>query len=188
MFTERLPTMIREVWQPVLWLLGGELLAQLYLRSPVWAEWFVAPRPFYPPQGVILAALLLTQRRYWAPLIAVHYVLMVVSGLAFLNVPLWYLLSVNVANVIEPLLGVVLFRRWVPGPTRFASLTSVAVLVGSTTLAALIGATWAATIRMGIGASFEQAWTTWFLGDVLASIVFAPTIVLWATARRDQLA
>jgi len=58
---------------------------------------------------------------------------------------------------------------------REVGLYVICVAVGS-----VIGATWGATSRAVAGNAFWPAFEGWFLGDVLASLVLAPTILLIA--------
>jgi signal transduction histidine kinase/integral membrane sensor domain MASE1 len=149
--------------------------------------WEVAPLPFFPPQAIILSVLLLTPARRWWIILAVYYVMQVVQGITLGGLPLWYSLLSNGANVLEPLVGAALFRRFVPQSAQFTNLEVVAVYFACVTLASVLGASWGAASRVLAGAPFWQSWQGWFLADVLASLVLAPMIILWATAGHERL-
>src|SRR5262249_34677151 len=80
------------------------------------------------------------------------------------------------------LVGAALFRRLVPQFTQFTRLGEASIYVGCVVLASTIGATWGAAARALQGFPFWTSWPGWFLSDVLASLVLAATIVLWASA------
>jgi len=147
---------------------------------------FVAPVPLFLPQAVILSALLLTPpRRWWLPLV-VYSVYLLVHALLRGN-PLWHAAGVNVADLIEPLVGAILIRALVPGSAEFSRLTSVSAYVACVTVGAILSATWASTVRIFLGAAYWDSWSTWFLSDVLSSLAVAPLILLWARAGRSGL-
>jgi two-component system, LuxR family, sensor kinase FixL len=173
--------------RPLLWLLIGVSLSHAYVNGLLFPDhWTVAPLPLFAPQAVVLSVLVLTQTRLWWLLLFTYYVVQVVVG-ALVGLPLWYGMLSNVANVLEPLVGAALYRRFAWRPVPFASIESVALYVGAVTLGALVGASWGATARMLAGASFMQSWAGWFLGDILASLALAPTIILWVAAGRKAL-
>src|SRR5262249_17464285 len=79
--------------------------------------------------------------------------------------------------------GAALFRRFVrDSPQQFAELRNVSIYVASVSVGSIVGATWGAGVRASVGFPFWESWPGWFLADVLASLVLAPTIVLWATS------
>jgi signal transduction histidine kinase/integral membrane sensor domain MASE1 len=179
---------LRRTLKIAFWLIVGLLLSYTYSNAAlVLPNWIEAPDPLFLPQAVILSVLLLTPTRRWWVFLTLYYVVQIVQGLLLASLPLWYASLSNVANVIEPLIGAALFRRFVPEPQQFTSLRAVAIYIGAVTLGSIVGATWGAASRALAGAPFQQSWPGWFLGDVLASLVLAPTIVLWVTAGRGAL-
>ena len=171
------------VIQPVIWLTLGLLASFVYLYGPAFAATDVTatprlPVPLFPSQAVILSVLLLTPRRWWPLYLLVYYALQVIQG-AIADLPLWYALVSNLANVLEPLLGALLLSRLSTLPPRFARLTDVGTYVGCVVAGSLVGASWGAATRAAAGYPFWQSWIGWFLADVLASLILAPTIVLW---------
>jgi signal transduction histidine kinase len=171
---------IRQELRPIVWLLVGQLTSFIYLFAASFE--MNIPLPLFPPQAVILSVLLLTSRRHWWLYLLIYYAIQVVQGMLS-SLPLPYYLSSNIGNVLEPLVGASLFRRFVPrSAQQFAQLRNVGIYVASVTLGSVVGATWGASIRAVVGFPFWESWPGWFLADVLASLVLAPTIVLWATS------
>jgi PAS domain S-box-containing protein len=173
---------------PLLWLVLGLLASYVYMQTALFSTVFFAyegpvpalPVPFFPPQAIILSVLLLTPpRRWWVYLLA-YYAMQVAQG-TWSGLPLWYTLLSNGANVVEPLVGASLFRRLNPTFTRFTRLREVGTYLGCVVLASMLGASWGAAARAMQGFPLWMSWQGWFIADVLASLVLAPTIVLWAS-------
>jgi PAS domain S-box-containing protein len=179
------------ILQPVVWLTVGLLLSWIYLYGPAFAlssitQTIQLPVPLFPSQAVILSVLLLTRRRWWWLYLGVYYALQVAQGLWY-GLPPAYTLISNIANVIEPLVGALLLSRFIELPPRFARLREVGIYVGCVIAASALGATWGAVTRAIDGHPLWPSWSGWFLADVLASLILAPTIVLWVHAGRDGL-
>jgi signal transduction histidine kinase len=180
----RLPDDLRDALLPVFWLLVGLLASFVYTYTASFPPPFSTislPHPLFPQQAVILTILLLTPLRRWWLYLLVYYVLQVVLG-ARGNLPLWYLLLSNVANVVEPLVGALLCRRFLSLPPRFARLREVGTYIACVMVASVAGATWGATSRVIAGFPFWMSWPGWFLADSLASLVLAPALILWVGA------
>ena len=173
---------------PTFWLLFGLFVSLAYghigfVFSVVLGD---LPYPFFPVQGVILAVLLMTPARHWGWYLALYYVIQVLDGLWLSPFPLqtWYVLVSNVANVLEPLVGALLLRRWMSLPPRFTHLREAVIYIGCVALASAVGAAWGSTTRVIAGFEFWPALRGWFLADVLASLVLTPTILLCADRAR----
>src|SRR5205085_12345925 len=101
----------------------------------------------------------------------------------FTRLPAWYLFASNLANVIEPLIGAILLRRFIALPPGFDSVREVSMYVACVAAASAIGASWGATTRMFAGFPAWPSLRGWFLADVLASLVLTPTILLGVSGR-----
>jgi signal transduction histidine kinase/DNA-binding response OmpR family regulator len=175
-----------QVGQPLVWLILGVLASYVYIYGPAF---FVPalhgvpplPVPLFLPQAVMLAVLLLTPRSRWWLYLLVYYVLQIVLG-ASTGLPVWYAAQTNVGNVLEPLVGAFLITRFLTLPLRFERLQDLGIYVACVVAASVVGATWGATVRLTAGREFWASWSGWFLADVLASLILAPAIVLWADA------
>jgi PAS domain S-box-containing protein len=165
---------------PGVWLLIGLLVSYEYTGalSPIFA--LTLPLPLFPQQAVILSVLLLTPVRTWWLYLLIYFVVQVADGV-WTGLPTRYALLSNVADVIEPLIGAALMRRYASLPPRFAQLREVGLYMASVSAAAAVGATIGAAVRWSSGFGFVVSWQSWFLADVIASLVLAPVIVIWAT-------
>ena len=88
-----------------------------------------------------------------------------------------------VANMIEALLGAILVLRFVQVPPRFDTLGQFTVYAVCVTCAAVIGATLGSASLLLTGRPYWPIWLAWFLGDVLATLLLAPTILLVVSGR-----
>ena len=178
----RVPAGFRDVLLPLLWLTLGLLASIAYL---VGAALIDVPAllivPVFPQQAVTLSVLLLTPPRRWWLYVLAAYIILVLTGL-WLGLPPWFVLLGNVASVLEPLVGALLVRRFMPLPPRFARLREVSAYAASVIAAAALGAALGAALRVALGSPYWPSWWAWFLSDALASLLLAPTILLWIEA------
>jgi signal transduction histidine kinase/integral membrane sensor domain MASE1 len=185
-FKLRLATELSDILRPALWLLVGLLASAAYLfgaqlvPSPVSLN---LPEPLYPPQAIVLAVLLLTPPRTWWFFLLEAYLFQVVVFLWMGYSPAPTLAG-HLANVVEALLGAILVRRFIAIPPRFDTVWQFTIYAVCVTVAALVGATLGAASLLLTGRPYWPTWLAWFLSDVLATLVLAPTIVLWVGSRR----
>ena len=142
--------------------------------SPVWA-----------PTGLAIAALLLVGLRAW-PAIALGAFIV-----NFVNTgSIAASLVIAVGNTLEALAGAWLTNRFARGRATFDStadvLRFVVIAAGASAIAASIGTATVIGDRLGTQADPAAIWLTWWLGDTVGAIVFAPMVVLWD--RRPLLA
>jgi PAS domain S-box-containing protein len=134
--------------------------------------------PFWFPDSVLLCALLISQPRNWwlyiAGTIPIRLFLFVPQ-----EMPVWALLGFFVNDSVKGLLSAWLLRRvsrpavWLESFREYLWYFLIAVLLGPT-LSASLGA----PLRGLIGDSFFwTAWSHWFLGDALASLLLTPSLV-----------
>jgi PAS domain S-box-containing protein len=143
----------------------------------------------WPAGGIALAALLLSKRSRWPPLLAGVFI----AGLAadlLAGRPLGNSLGFMTANVAESLTCALAMQR-LCGPdirfertTQLSALVFVAVFCNAAT--ALIGA---GTAALAARASFWGFWLTWWISDGLGLLLVTPLVVSWARAfrRLDEL-
>jgi signal transduction histidine kinase/integral membrane sensor domain MASE1 len=177
----RLPTDLASILWPAFWLFVGLLLSTFYLFGAALVPAPFSdnlPEPLYPPEAIVLAALLLTPARRWWLLLIEAYVFEVVVFLWMGYRPLPTLLG-HGANLIEPLVGALLVRRFMPTPPRFDTVRQVSLYTVSVSVASAVGATLGAATLLLAGRPYLPSWQAWFLGDVLANLLLAPTIMLW---------
>ena len=142
-----------------------------------------SPSALWPPNSILLAALLLLPtRQWWVALLGVlpaHFLGQLPSG-----VPVVMSVAFFLSNSCEALLGAFLIRRWIDGPLRFDSLKSAGVFV----LAAVVVAPFLSSFLDAgfvtlIGWQEESYWQVWrarLPSNALAALAIPPVIVLWA--------
>ena len=142
----------------------------------------------WPPNAILLAALLLTPPRIW-PFVLLgalpaHLLVELASG-----IPVPMVLSWFVSNSSEALIGAGLMRLVDPSPRldsfRRAANFLIAGVFLSTFLSSFIDAAFVAWNRFGT----EGYWGVWrarFLSNVLATLALVPVIVHASTARLDR--
>src|SRR6266853_1722647 len=142
-----------------------------------------SPSALWPPNSILLAALLLLPtRQWWVVLLGAlpaHLLVQLPSG-----VPVVMSLAFFLSNSCEALLGAFLIRRSIDGPLRFDSLKSAGVFV----LAAVVVAPFLSSFLDAgfvtlIGWQEESYWHVWrarLPSNALAALAIPPVIVLWA--------
>jgi PAS domain S-box-containing protein len=134
----------------------------------------------WPPTGLALAAMLLYGRRMW-PAVAVGAFLANLdnSGSAGLA------LAIASGNTLEALLGATLVGRWTGGVGALWRVAGVFRLAAAVSLAAVASATTGAIALVAGGFAQPdtvfEVWTTWWLGDAIGAVVYAPFLVFWLT-------
>ncbi len=142
-----------------------------------------SPSALWPPNSILLAALLLLPtRQWWVVLLGAlpaHLLVQLPRG-----VPVVMSLAFFLSNSCEALLGAFLIRRSIDGPLRFDSLKSAGVFV----LAAVVVAPFLSSFLDAgfvtlIGWQGESYWDVWrarLPSNALAALAIPPVIVLWA--------
>src|SRR6476646_8799719 len=142
-----------------------------------------SPSALWPPNSILLAALiLLPTRQWWVALLGAfpaHLLVQLPSA-----VPVVMSLAFFLSNSCEALLGAFLIRRSIDGPLRFDSLKSAAVFV----LAAVVVAPFLSsfldagfvTLTGWQKESYWQVWRARLPSNALAALAIPPVVVLWA--------
>ncbi|HEV8195148.1 MAG TPA: MASE1 domain-containing protein [Gemmatimonadales bacterium] len=138
----------------------------------------------WPPSGVMLGLLALSDRRNWPTLLA--------GGLAgsfasdLLNgYPTSTALAAALANIVEAL-AAAWFVTWRLGcPVKLSSLRGVLVFTGGAALLTNSVTAWlgAAMLHFGFGAPLGRSWFVWWVGDGLGMLIIAPTLLAWSDGR-----
>lgn len=154
-----------------IYLLAGKLglrLAFLHASAtPVWA-----------PTGIALAAFLLLGYRVWPPILIGAFLVNVTTlGTVATS------MGIAIGNTAEGLLGAYLVNRFAGGLGFFhraQDLFRFAVLAGmlSTTVSATLGVTSLALGGFADWTDYTPIWLTWWLGDAVGDILFAPLLLL----------
>jgi PAS domain S-box-containing protein len=136
----------------------------------------------WPPNAILLGALLLTPRRGWfALLIAAFPAHLAVERGA--HVPMLMVLCWYVSNCAEAVIGASITRRLTDGPVRLDSFARVNLFLGASALAAPFLSSFldAGFVRMNGWGTLDY-WTLWrlrFSSNVLAILAIVPAIVTW---------
>jgi PAS domain S-box-containing protein len=139
--------------------------------------------PFWFPDSVLLCALLVSPAKTWwiyiAATLPVRLFLFVPSG-----TPLWFLLACVVNDSLKALLAAWLLRGVSRPPVWLESLRGfIRYFLVAVTLSPALSAAAGAMSRVYFGDKFWTAWSNWFLGDALASLMLTPLFVSLVTDR-----
>src|SRR5438105_1172252 len=130
----------------------------------------------WPPSGLALAAVLLLGYRIWpAILLASFLVNITTAGSVATSV------GMAAGNTLEALLGAYLLNQFAHGRRAFEKAQDIikfAALNGilSTLVAATLGVTSLCLGGFAIWSNYPDIWLTWWLGDAVGIVVFAPAI------------
>lgn len=134
----------------------------------------------WPPTGLALAAVLVLGYRVWPGILVGAFLASVTtSG----SVPVSIVIAV--ANTLEALFGAWLVRRYANGRNAFERSSDVfrfALLAGAvaTLVSATIGVTSLVLGGLARWEDYGPIWLTWWLGDGMGALIFAPVLILWA--------
>jgi len=133
----------------------------------------------WPPTGVAVSALLLRGYRVW-PGIAIGAVTANLANAA----PIGVALGISVGNTLAPLAAAYLLRRCSFHP-RLDRIIDVIALAGIGAACMLISSTLGTTIlaltgRLGSN-TYLSIWSTWWVGDALGVVLFAPVLLAFAS-------
>ncbi len=138
----------------------------------------------WPPNSILLAALVLTRPRYWWLLLAAafpaHLAAQLQGGVPFVQVVAWF-----ISNCSEALIGAGGIRMLVRRPLQFDSLRDVCIFIASGALIApfvstFIDVAFVTAIGWGQG-SYATLWRLRFFSNVLTSLTLVPVIVTFVT-------
>jgi PAS domain S-box-containing protein len=158
--------------------LGAKLGFALTLKpSPISTLW--------PPNSIVLAALLLTPTRWWWLILVgalpAHLAVQLPLGFPPGLVLGWY-----ISNCSEALIGAAIVRHLVKGALRFDRSHHVGVFIFG---AAFVGTLMSCFLDVGFvtlnhaaESGFWDLWRTRLFSNVLASLTLVPVIVSWNTA------
>jgi diguanylate cyclase (GGDEF)-like protein len=142
----------------------------------------------WPPSGIALATLLLWGPRVW-PGITIGSMLVNVAVAAtsaeqpFTAVSVLVAGSIAAGSTIQALACAGALRRWVGREAMFDSGSAMLLFTGIATVTCLLASTWGvATLDFaGIvtAETFLPTWQTWWLGDLIGMLVFAPVFLTW---------
>ena len=170
-------TLFAAVWVFLGYYFGAKLGFALTFRPhPVSVLW--------PPNSILVAALLLTPTRsWWLLLLAAlpaHWIAQLQSDVPPAMILCWF-----ISNSCEALIGAGIARLLLGEPMRFNRLRSVGVfslcvVLAGPVLSSFLDATFVAWNQFGRG-TYWEIWRIRTTSNVLAALTLAPLIVTWAT-------
>ncbi len=161
-----------------------------YIGSQIGFALTFRPHPvsvLWPPNSILLAALLLTRTRGWSmPLAGAFLAHCLVQLQSHIPVPM--MLCYFVSNSCEALIGAGCIRYFIPGRLRFDSLRSASIFcvcggLVAPFLSSFLDAGFVRLNHWGTGAYWE-IWTIRFFSNVLTALTFAPAVITWFTWRQ----
>jgi diguanylate cyclase (GGDEF)-like protein len=142
----------------------------------------------WPPSGIALAALLLWGPRVWPGIWVGSFLVNGAVALTTANVDL-NLTSLAVAasiatgSMLQALAAAFALQRWVDVARLFDSSSATLAFTGIAAACCLIASTWGATTLWFAGvldaSRYFESWETWWLGDLIGVLVFAPVFLTW---------
>jgi signal transduction histidine kinase len=138
----------------------------------------------WAPSGLALATLLIFGPGLWPGVFIGAFLANLLTG-----APVPLALGIGVGNTLEAVLAVYALRRI---PDFDVSLERLADVIGLIVLAAGLSTMVSATIGVtclhlgGIVSSGQlgETWRAWWLGDLIADLLVAPVLLVWATGPR----
>jgi PAS domain S-box-containing protein len=187
-FAARQGDPVGELNRPLIQTHGGTLVYALlvgvsyFLAAKIGFALTFQPNPvsaLWPPNAVLLAALLLAPRRLWPVLLLAafpaHLAVELESGVPILMILCWF-----VSNSSEALLGAICLRSFTGGPPRFDRFQHVIIFITFAIIApfvtSFLDAAFVALIGWG-GQGYWHVWQMRFFSNVLAELTIVPVII-----------
>jgi len=144
----------------------------------------------WPPNALLLAALLLVPTRFWWVLLVAVLPAHLAAELKG-GVPLTMLLSWYVSNGLEAVLGAAIIRRWSASRGRLDSVRAFGIfMLGATFLATFVSSFVDAGFVQWIGWRDGAFWAVWrmrFFSNVLSIQIIVPAVVSFASVRWSEV-
>lgn len=150
-------------------------LALTFATSPVSTVW--------PPNAILLAALLLTPPRLWwlpvAAILPAHFAAELSLGVPLTMAACWF-----VSNVTEALLGAALMFRILGDAPRFERVRDLSAflvcgVVLAPVLSSFLDAGFVALVGWRYNGEYWEVWRVRLFSNALAALTVVPLIVIW---------
>ena len=156
-----------------------------YLGSQLGFTLTFQPHPvsvLWPPNSILLAALLLTPPRAWTILLLAALPAHIIVQLQS-HIPVPMMFCYFISNSCEALIGAVCIRYLVRGPVRFNSLRTTAIFcifgaLAGPFLSSFLDAGFVKLNHWGTG-QYWEIWQIRFFSNILTALTFAPAILVW---------
>ncbi len=180
-------------------------LAALYFIAAKLALLLAIPPGYatavWPAAGIALAYILTAGNRAWPGILIGSFAANVVTALDFSStestlrtVAIPFFLGIGAT--LQALVGAGLIRRFVGFPNPLIRERSIlGFLAFGGPIGCLVSASWGVTVLWFVGiidpANLLFSWWTWWIGDTIGALIFAPLVVIWKTqpksTRRSRL-
>ena len=137
---------------------------------------------FWPPNAILLGALLLTPARIWWVLVLAvfpaHLFVQLRAGIPLLSALAWF-----VGNTGEALLGAVCVRIFKKDKPLFESVYGVVVFLAFGVLLPTLATSFldaAGVLLTGLGKDYWMLWTTRLTSNIVADLTIVPSILIFA--------
>src|SRR5207249_5350004 len=162
------------------------VFAAYYLGAKIGFALTFRPHPvsvLWPPNSILLAALLLTPVRVWWVILLAAFPAHLAAQLQS-NVPPTMILGWFISNSCEALIGAGCVRYLIDRPVRFDRLRNVGIFCFfaaflAPLLSSFLDSAFVAINRFGQD-SYWQVWRIRFTSNILASLTLVPFIVTWS--------
>ena len=166
--------------------IGLSVALAYYLGAKIGFALTFRPHPvsvLWPPNSILLAALLLTPVRVWWVILLAAFPAHLAAQLQS-NVPPTMILCWFISNSCEALIGAGCVRYLIDRPVRFDRLRNVGIFCFfaaflAPLLSSFLDSAFVAINRFGQD-SYWQVWRIRFTSNILASLTLVPFIVTWS--------
>ena len=164
----------------------------LFYSAYVFGAWFgnwLAVIPgigitFWPPAGLFLAVLLLSEKIHWGAWLLTGLLAELTANLWLFHNSFAVFIAIYCGNALAAMTGAWLVRRWCEGPVCLDTLKEViALMVVGAAAAPLVSATIGSATLAAIGKPFFVSWPLWWIGDAAGIAVFAPVTLIAVRSR-----
>jgi len=158
-----------------------------FVGAQVGFAFTIHPSPvstLWPPNSILLAALLLAPTRTWTILLLAafpaHLVIQLANDIPMTMILLWF-----ISNCSQALIGATCVRHFTGGPLRFDDSRHVGVFVFGSIVGVFVSCFLdAGFVELAGGwggeVAFWQLWRSRFFSNVLAELTVVPAIVAWS--------
>ncbi|MGH8130756.1 MAG: MASE1 domain-containing protein [Steroidobacteraceae bacterium] len=142
----------------------------------------------WPASGIALAAILMWGPRVWPGIwigsFLVNVAVAFTGTIAEVNLTsLLVAVSIAVGSTLQALVGGFVLQRWVGVERIFESGPTTFAFTGIAAACCTLAATWGVTTLRLAGyvdwVTYRESWQTWWLGDLIGVLVFAPVFLTW---------
>jgi integral membrane sensor domain MASE1 len=131
----------------------------------------------WPPTGVLVAALIASERRRWAVIVPLGCGVMLLSLTAFHGRPVLASAGFAVASGLDAVLAAWVVRRSVRDTVALDRLPHMAALVAAASLAPMVGGLLAANVLQAGLSSTPGVWIAWWLAETIGILVASPLLL-----------